>query len=149
MEQQNFFQKYKVLIFGLFTAILTVLYGFLGNPVTDWIAVGYACFIAAGSYLARNLRGQWITIIPGIILPTAAVIYDAHAKHTDLNIGYLIVGVSLQVLAAMSSPPKDRTYEHSPTIVQAKVEAEQIKTEVAQLKQVDIDKEVSDVLNKK
>lgn len=122
----SFFQEYKVLIFGSVTAVLTALYGLLATPVIDYIVLGYAAFIAVGSYLARNLRGQWGTIV-GIVLPTIAVLEDAHIHHTEVNYPYLIVGITVQILAALSAPAKDRSYENSPTIIQAKAEGAEIK----------------------
>lgn len=123
---KKFLQTNKVLISGLVTAVLMSVYQLKFDTTVDWVLVGYTAFIAGGSFLANKLRGQWATIA-GVVLPTAAIVYQAHAAHTHVDFGKLLLAMAVQVGLAVSPPPKSLAYEKSPTIEQAKAEAEIIQ----------------------
>lgn len=122
---KQFFSKNKVLLTGLVSAVLMALYSFTVAPTTDWVIVGYSAFIAAGSFLANNLRGQWPTII-GVLLTSAATIYESYSTGVPLNAVHLIYTCAINIGLALVGPPKSIGYERTGTIEQAKAEGDRI-----------------------
>lgn len=122
----SFFRKHKVFIAGLVLALCTALAEFTTQPVIDWSVIGYAGFIAVGSYLVKNARGQWITIA-GIILGAVSTIWTTIQTGGEVNTSQLLLTVAIQIGLAAASPIKDRSYEESTTIKEAKGEAAEIE----------------------
>jgi hypothetical protein len=60
----------------------------------DWLVVGYAAFVAAGSYFAKNLRGQGSTIA-GILLTTGANVYSVLHDGGQVNISQVLLTVAV------------------------------------------------------
>lgn len=126
MQTKNFWHDNKVLILGLVSAVSIALYQFVGTEVTDWTVVGYAGAIAVGSYLSRNLRGQWATIA-GFIGTAATTIYTAHKTGGDVDMNQLIFQALVAFGLAVAPPPKPLAYEQTPTMEIAKAEAVEIQ----------------------
>lgn len=127
MEQQNFIEKNKVFLLGLAASLTVVLQQFLGTPVINWIAVGYAVGMAALSYVANEWRGQGVTIL-GILGTLAGTFVLIHNTGTFTWSQFIISSVAA-ILAAVAPPPKAKEYEKSEVILEAKKEAEVIKAD--------------------
>lgn len=118
--------KYHVFIIGLISSVCLALTEFTATPKIDWLVVGYAVFVAIGSYFAKNLRGQGATIA-GILLTSGASIYSVLKGGGELNISQILLSVAVNIGLALASPAKTVEYEQSATIQQAKQEATAIK----------------------
>lgn len=125
--QKTFWDKNKVFILGLLASIAVVLQQFVGQPDSDvkWKAVGFAVMMAILSYLARNWRGQGISII-GIIGNLAGVFVTIHETGQFSWIQFILQG-SIAIIAAAGADPKSRGYENTPVIKDAKKEGETIQ----------------------
>lgn len=124
MQKQNFLEKNKVLIIGFLIAALSAIVPYVQLGDVPLPNILWAVFIAGLSWGARNLRGQWATILGTIITS----ITQAGATELKPGIQWVLLGLNagIAVLSVFSSPPKSREYEHSPTIVEAKSEAKAI-----------------------
>lgn len=131
---QTWFGRNKVLFLGLLAAISVAITPFVqtgnvGTTVT-WTAVGYAVLLATLSFLGNAWRGQGATIL-GLVGTAMATIYNLLTSGTDINVNQFVMQVILQtfiaMVAAATSDPKSRGYEHSHTIVEAKKEGEEIR----------------------
>lgn len=117
-----FFEKYKVLIFGLLTAIALPLNDLAQHgeiSVKVWV---YAGFTAGLTFVAKNFRGQWATISG--ILGTGLAMYMTMESNGTVNWSQLIMFMVLQILAAVAPPAKSIGYEKSDTIKDAVQEGE-------------------------
>lgn len=131
MEEQSFFQKYKVLIGGLFMTIVSTLLSVL-SPETEtinWYLILWNVALAALSYFGNNLRGQLASVF-GTAQATLSGFFILNQAPGDISRMELIVlGLSLFYAIGQvffTSPAKSREYEHAPTIVAAKQEAKTI-----------------------
>jgi hypothetical protein len=70
--KSTFLNDYKVLIIGLLSAVALALNEVFKTGGASTKALVFAAFVAAVSFLANNLRGQWATIagIVGTTLTT-------------------------------------------------------------------------------
>lgn len=125
MQKENFLQKNKVFLLGLAASLTIVLQQFLGSPVVNWIAVGYAAGMAALSYVANEWRGQGVTVL-GILGTLAGTFVAVHNTGTFTWNQFIISAVAA-ILAATAPPPKLKEYEKATPIVKAKEEAVEIK----------------------
>ena len=116
-----FWDKHKVFIVGLLSAVALALNELMTSGEVSAKILAYAGFIAALSYLSKNLRGQWATIT-GIVL-TALATYIEQERMGTVTWRQIILQATIALLAAIAPPPKSIEYEKSPTIVQAKEEA--------------------------
>lgn len=132
----NFFQKNKVFIIGLFIALLSSIYELssTSNP-SPWI-LGWSAVIAVLTYFANNVRGQAASIF-STILSSSILFFQAHGQPDGLSMKEVmttaVLPLSIQILGLFyTSPTKPREYEQSPTVVQAKQEASDIVQEKKQ-----------------
>jgi drug/metabolite transporter (DMT)-like permease len=121
-----FWTKYHVFIVGLISSVCLTLSEFNTAKEVDYLVLGYAVFVAVGSYFAKNLRGQGATIA-GILLTTGANIYTVLHEGGQVNISQVLLTVCVAIGMALASPAKTIEYEQSATIQQAKVEAKELK----------------------
>lgn len=128
--QDSFFNKYKVLILGLLTAVLLALQEVFkeGNETSTKVIV-FAAFLAALSFLAQNLRGQWATIAG--IIGTAVSTYVTMEQQGHVSWPQIILQMVLALLAVFTPPAKSRGYEHTPTIENARYQGEKIAPSTA------------------
>jgi hypothetical protein len=82
----------------------------------------YAGFLAALSFLAKNLRGQWATI-SGIVA-TALSTYVTQEQSGAISWPQIILQAVIAFLAVVAPPAKSRGYEHTQTIQNAKAAGE-------------------------
>lgn len=128
----NFFNKWKVLIIGMLLSIF--------GPVNDIITTGTTSvkvliIAAIGgliSYIATDMRGQIQTIAGVFQLSLGTYLTMSSAGPiTRLQIAQIIVQTAIAYLAASTGPMKSRGYEHSPIIVEAKKEGNELYPTVA------------------
>lgn len=125
------FIKWKVLIIGLGAAIAMPIQDLIQNGKTPSTKIlVWSCVIAGASYLARNLRGQWATIMG--IVSTWITTYWTHnqagIKTTWLQLILQAIGL---YFAAVMPPAKSIGYEQSKPIEEAKKEGEEKITTLA------------------
>lgn len=127
MEQQSLWDKNKVFILGLLASIAVTLQQFVGQPDDDvkWKAVGFAVMMTVLSFLARNWRGQGLSIV-GIIGNLAGVFVTIQETGQFSWIQFILQG-SIAIIAAAGSDPKSRGYENTEVIKEAKKEGEAIR----------------------
>jgi len=125
---QDFFNKNKVLIVGLLSAVALTLNELFVKGETSTKALVFAAFLAAIGFLANNLRGQWATIAG--ILGTALSTYVTMEQQGSISWPQLILQAVLAVLAMFAPPTKSRGYEHTSVIEQARSHGE-MKTPTA------------------
>lgn len=122
----DFITKNKVFLTGLVSAIGIAIQQTM-QPVIDWKVIGYAALIAALSFIGNQWRGQGVTIA-GLVGTLAYTFVDINQNgHFTWN--QFVAQATVAILALVAPPPKDITYEKSPTITQAKEEAQTIKEE--------------------
>lgn len=124
--KQTFWDKNKVFLMGLMAALAIAIQPFVSNTATEiqWPAVGTAAGLAVLGYLAKEWRGQGMSIL-GITGVASEVIY------TLINEGHFTWGRALlsivgAILFTAAPDPKSRGYEQSSTIKDAKKEGEAI-----------------------
>lgn len=122
---KKFWDDNKVLIIGLFSALLIALQEFALQAVIDWKVVGLAVGIAGISFIAKNWRGQSSSIIG--ILGNAAFAFITVYDTGSFSWAQFAIQLTLTFGFAALPDPKSRGYEQTDTIRQAKVEGEQIK----------------------
>lgn len=120
--KSSFWNDNKVLIIGLFSAIALALNELFMKGESSTKALVFSGFIAALSFLANNLRGQWATIA-GIVGTTLAT-YITMDQSGSISWPQLIMQAVIALLAVMAPPAKSRGYEHTNTIEQAKYAGE-------------------------
>lgn len=121
----NFWDKNKVLILGLLMAIATALAPIIDNKTLSWQVIIVSLGVAITSFLSKNLRGQWITIL-GSVGAALATILPAITAGTPIGWGTTILALAIQILGAVSPAGKSLAYEAAPEIVKAKQEAKAI-----------------------
>lgn len=122
---KKFFADNKVFIIGLITSLCVVGQQYLDEKVADPFIVGFGVAGAIASYFAKNLRGQWGSII-GIGGNMIAVLTQAHITQQPINPWQLIIQAAVAYMGIIASPPKSRSYEKTDTIADAKQEAKEI-----------------------
>lgn len=127
---KDFFDKYKVLIIGLLSAIALPIYDLIQKGETSTKVIVMAAAVALTSYLARNLRGQWASIA-GIVGTVLATYITQESTGNPISWAQLIMQFVVLFLAALSAPAKSIGYEKAPAIIQAKQEGEQAVPTVA------------------
>lgn len=115
---KEFLNKNKVFITGLLAAILVVLQQYVGQPEVSFKVVGYAVFVAAVSYLARNLRGQWQTIVTAVGTLVSTFVTMQQAGEVSWN--QIILQAMILLIGIATGPVKLQDYEKDKTIVKAK-----------------------------
>lgn len=125
--QQTFWDKNKVFILGLLGAAALTLQQFVGQPDDDvkLKAVGFALLMTVLSFLARNWRGQGLSIA-GIIGNLAGVFVTIQETGQFSWVQFILQGI-IAIIAAAGADPKSRGYENTAVIKEAKKEGEQIQ----------------------
>lgn len=93
----TFFQKNRVFIIGLISAILVAVEQYATGPI-DYKVIGYAALMAVISYFANNLKGDIATII-GIIGTDLTSIIPSLISHTPIS----WLQLAIQTLAAITA----------------------------------------------
>lgn len=121
---KQFWDNNKVFILGLLGAVALALQPFINNATDDikWKSVGFAALMAALSYVAKEWRGQAISIIG--ILGNLAGVYVTIQQTGVFSWNQFILQGVVAIIAAVSADAKSRGYEQTPTIKQAKIEGE-------------------------
>lgn len=119
-----FWDKNKVFILGLLGAVALALQPFIEASSDDlkWKSVGFAALMAALAYVAKEWRGQTISII-GILGNLAGVYVTIQQTGAFTWNQFILQGV-VAIIAAVSADAKSRGYEQTPTIKQAKIQGE-------------------------
>ena len=121
----TFFEKNKVFLLGLLASIGVALNSFIGKPEIEWKPLAFAIFTAILSYMANNLRGQWVTIAG--VVATLFSTYMTMEQTGTVSWQQLAMQAVVALIAVVAPPPKVSGYEKSSTIQEAKVEGEQIQ----------------------
>lgn len=122
---KEFLDKYKVLILGGLAAVAVAIQQFFIAPEVDYKAVAFAAVIAVVSYIGRNLRGQWQTILL-VVGSAIANIFTAYTEGGHVSTQQIIATV-LAAIASLGIPaPKSKEYENTEVIKEAKAEAKEI-----------------------
>lgn len=119
---KSFFNKYKVLIIGLLTAVALPLNDLITTGETSAKVLAFASVTALLSYAARNFRGQWATIAG--FLGTTVATYLTMQENGSVSWAQLVLQLLLQLLAAAAPPAKSRGYENTDLIESAKQKGE-------------------------
>lgn len=121
----TWFSTNKVLLIGLLVSIIMDLQQVIGTAPIDWKVIGLSVAIVITSYLSKNLRGQWITIL-GSVGSSLSIVLTSVTGHTPIGWFQIISTLSLNILAAVAPAGKSLAYEQSPTVEAAKAEAKAI-----------------------
>jgi hypothetical protein len=101
----------KVFIMGLVAAVLTAVIPSIQAEHISWYAVAFGGTIAFVSYLTRNLKGQWISIL-GIFLSAMVNFFTSHPEPTGITIEYVakswVLPLVLQVVLAFAGPKEEQ-----------------------------------------
>jgi hypothetical protein len=118
--------KNKVLLFGLASAIAINLqqYFSTGNA-TNWPTIFLSSGIVVTAFLAKNLRGQWITIL-GSVGSFLTVLLNSVDTNTPIVWRTAILTLVVSILAAVAPAGKSLSYEQSAPVEAAKAEAKAI-----------------------
>jgi hypothetical protein len=127
--KQSFFQANKVLIFGLLSAVALGLNEAFATGGASTKVLIFAAFLAALSFLANNLRGQWATIAG--VIGTALTTYITQEQTGVISWPQIILQAVLALLAVFTPPAKSKGYEYTQTIENAKSQGERIKPSTA------------------
>lgn len=119
---QTFLNNNKVLLLGILGAIGIVLQQYVGVTTPDYKVICFGVAIAIISYLANNLRGQWVTIL-GILGSALSTIATAIQSGNKISWFQLIITIMLAIIAAVAPSGKSVSYENTPTITAAKAQA--------------------------
>lgn len=127
MNVKQFFQTNKVFITGLIQFVATTLYELLSKDTGNftWWIIGYSAVIAGLTFAANNLRGQWASFSTTLLNSGASLglLHDTNTL-TSQNVFMLVFGLGINLMGLFwSTPTKNISYENTPTIQQAKVEA--------------------------
>jgi hypothetical protein len=135
--KNTFWDKYKVLIIGLLSAIATALTPFLQaadqSEGVKWVTLAYAVGIAVMSFVGNKLRGQGTTIagLLGTAMLTAGslLVQGGNAKWDYMLLQ--IIGQSLiAFLAVASDGGKTRGVENLPEVKAQKERGEEFVKEM-------------------
>ena len=97
----TFFTKYKVFIFGLLASVAVTVEQF-ATGTSDYKVIGYAILMAVVSFFAKNVKGQWATIV-GIVGTTLASIIPGLENHTPIS-WLQIAGQTIAAILAIFIP---------------------------------------------
>lgn len=122
----------KVFLVGLISAILVIVQEFANQPEPDYKAVGLAVIAGIGSYLAKNLRGQWASII-GVGGNMIALLITQMQNHVPISWLQVIVQAMSGFLFVIAPPAKSISYERVGPIVEAKEEAKIVDQETEKM----------------
>jgi hypothetical protein len=120
---QTFWQKNQVVISAIVSAVTLVLQQFMSNAEAqiDFKALGLATLVAVAGVIGNQFRGKGVTVAG--FLGVAGYAFYTIQSTGHFTGGQFILSLILGLLALISPPPKNETYEQSPTIQTAKTEA--------------------------
>ena len=123
---QTFWDKNKVFLLGLLGAIAIAIQPFVlnVNEAIKWPVIGTAAGLAALSFVAKEWRGQGMSIL-GILGVAADVIYNLIDQGT-FTWERALTSIFVAVAFLVAPDPKSRGYEQSSAIKSAKKEGESI-----------------------
>lgn len=121
---KQYFQSNKVFIFGLLGAIAVTLQEFISDTGISFKVIGFAVLMAALSYLAKEWRGQGLSIT-GIAGNLAAVFITVYQNGEFTWVQFALQAV-IAIIATASPDPKSIGYEKTDIITQAKIQGEKI-----------------------
>lgn len=126
---QTFWSRYKVLIGGIFSAIVAAVAPiiFLAGGKYDYKALIITAIIAGATFLGKEARGKNWTIV-GQFVSAGLAIVSLWEKGTIDPL--LIIGaIAASFFSIPISPIKLSTYESAPVIERAKDQAAEIKAQ--------------------
>lgn len=123
---KEFFEKNKVFLVGLLAAVLVAIQPFGQTDKIQWAAVALAGGIAALSYLAKEWRGQGMSILGIIAIAADILILSYQNGGTELNWEKALFNFILAIGFTVIPDPKSRGYEQTDVIKAAKKEGEEI-----------------------
>jgi hypothetical protein len=114
----------KVVLFGILSAGILAVQQLASQYPKDYKVLGLAAFIAILSFLAKNLRGQWGSIL-GSLLPSLGIVLAnlETTPPTPISWWQFAGAIALAVGGVLAPPAKSLSYEQSPTITAAKTQA--------------------------
>lgn len=112
----------KVLIFAMLSAGALAVQQITSAYPNDYKIWALAGVVAAIGVLAKDLRGQWPTIIASL-LPSLGAILTAMETNAPISWWQLIGSVAVAVGGVVAPPAKSLSYETSPVVTEAKKEA--------------------------
>lgn len=125
MNIKTFFNNNKVLIIGLASAIALAVSELVKGGEASIKMLVFSGLIAAASYLGRNLRGQWASIVG--LVGNALAAYLTQEQNGSVSYAQLILQFVVSLLAVIAAPAKSIGYEKTPVIENAKEEGKEIK----------------------
>ena len=120
-----FLMKHKVVILGMLAAVALAISEMVKGGEASVKVLVFSGLIAAASWIARNLRGQFATIT-GLIGNSLAA-YLTMQETGSVSYAQLVLQLIISVLAALSAPAKSSGYEKTEVIKDAKKEGEAIQ----------------------
>lgn len=120
---KKWFAEHKVFILGGLSAIAVVLQQFLGKDV-HWKVLLFAAMMAALAYLAKEWRGQGLSIV-GIVGNLAGVFVTIH-QTGNFTWSQFAIQAIVAIISTAVPDPKSRGYEKTDIITTAKKEGEEI-----------------------
>lgn len=121
--------KNKVVIIGLLSACLLAVSELVKGGNASVQVLIFSGLIAGASWVARNLRGQWATIIG--IFGNALAAYLTQQETGNVSYAQLLLQFIVSLLAVIAAPAKSIGYEQSATITEAIKEGEVIQPTMA------------------
>lgn len=118
----SFFEKYKVIILGCLSAIALGVYEATKGDQSSTKVLVFAALLAAMSFLANNLRGQWASIAG--LVGNAITTYITMETNGTISWQQLLLQFIVGFLAVVAPAAKSRGYEHTATIQAAKRDGE-------------------------
>lgn len=125
----------KVVLFGILAAGILAVQQLASQYPADYKVLGLAAFVAVLSFIAKDYRGQFGSIV-GSLVPTLAIVLSNMEHIPPIPTNWWEIGgaVSLAIGGVIAPPAKSLSYEKSPTILAAK--AQGAKTDASQNKSV-------------
>lgn len=115
---KQFIQNNKVFILGLLASAAVTLQEFVSQPDVNYRVVGFAIIMSILSYLAKEWRGQGLSIT-GIVGNLAAVFITVHQTGEFTWMQFALQSI-IAIIAASTPDPKSVGYERTIVIKQAK-----------------------------
>lgn len=126
----EFFKKNKVLITGLISAVALAAHELITQKVVEPRIIVLSCVAAALSFMGKNLRGQWQSIVGVVGVCAAAYLQKELGGY--VNWWQTIMGALIAYGLVVGPPPKSIGYERTQVIEEAKEQGEAIQHSVAE-----------------
>lgn len=124
MNLPDFLKKYKVLLTGFLGAVILSIVQIDATQGLEWQDLIVPVIMGIGSYIANNLRGQWVSMA-SIVFAVLIGFVQARQQGAQFEFGpvqlqSILMQISVLFLGYVAPPPKPRSYEHDPVIQSAK-----------------------------